>query len=285
MKNIITAFWKIVVLTIVFFVINSVMGVILPLSNDMMAAMSSSDQAIFSPLFLLNVFINMTVMYLMLIHMRFRSWKLWLIVWLAFFGLFNFMNAVELYWYNEAFPLFTYLDVTKLILIALIAYGVSTLVGTWLVKGFKPEELARQTSFDVGRFGWKVLLFCVAYSLFYYCCGFIPWMIPEVREFYANWALTMEPIPVLLLFNVFRGALWLVFSLPVLMGARNRKSAYWLMPLVLFAGTAGATIIPSAVMPGIVRLGHFIELGFSMSVVGVFMVWLFLKEQQQKEMR
>jgi hypothetical protein len=30
-------------------------------------------------------------------------------------------------------------------------------------------------------------------------------------------------------------------------------------------------------MPGIVRLAHFIELGFSMIVVGLFMVWLFVK--------
>jgi len=29
-----------------------------------------------------------------------------------------------------------------------------------------------------------------------------------------------------------------------------------------------------------VRVGHFIELGFSMTVVGIFMVWLFLKEKK-----
>jgi len=29
-----------------------------------------------------------------------------------------------------------------------------------------------------------------------------------------------------------------------------------------------------------VRLGHFIELGFSMTVVGIFMAWLFLKEKK-----
>jgi hypothetical protein len=31
-------------------------------------------------------------------------------------------------------------------------------------------------------------------------------------------------------------------------------------------------------MPGIARLGHFIELGFSMTVVGLFMAWLFVKK-------
>ena len=60
-------------------------------------------------------------------------------------------------------------------------------------------------------------------------------------------------------------------------------SALWLAPLALFTGTAVACILPSAVMPGMVRLGHFIELGFSMTVVGVFMVWLFLKEKKGPE--
>ena len=83
----------------------------------------------------------------------------------------------------------------------------------------------------------------------------------------------------LLSFNVFRGALWLVFSLPILLGARTRKVALWLMPLMLFNATAMEHMLPSAVLPGMVRLAHFIELGFSMIVVGLFMVWLFIKDR------
>jgi hypothetical protein len=202
---------------------------------------------------------------------------------MAFWGLFNVLNMVELYWYNESFPLFTYLDVTKLVISSLVTYGLTTLVGMWLVGGFKREEAESQTTFEVGRNWRKVLLFCVAYPLFYYCCGFITRIFPEVREFYAGWAVTMEPLYILLLFNVFRGALWLLFSLPILMGARTRKVAFWLMPLVLFTGTAGALITPSAVMPGIVRLAHFIELGFSMIVVGLFMVWFFVRDKASQE--
>jgi hypothetical protein len=197
---------------------------------------------------------------------------------MTFWGVFTVLNAIELYWYNEAFPLYTYLDVTTLIINSLIAYGLTTLVATRLVEGFKREEADKHTIFEAGRYGWKIFLFCVAYAIFYYFCGFITRIFPEVREFYSGWALTMEPIPILILFNVLRGALWLIFSLPILLAARTRKVAFWLMPLVLFTGTAVATITPSAVMPGIVRLAHFIELGFSMTVVGIFMVWLFLKD-------
>jgi hypothetical protein len=255
------------------------MGVVLPLSNDMMAAMTPEDQAAFLPLFLFNILLNVTVLYLVLVNLRYQGWKLFLGVWMAFWGLFNVLNMVELYWYNESFPLFTYLDVTKLVISSLVTYGLTTLVGMWLVGGFKREEAESQTTFEVGRNWRKVLLFCVVYPLFYYCCGFITRIFPEVREFYAGWAVTMEPLYILLLFNVFRGALWLLFSLPILLGARTRKVAFWLMPLVLFTGTAVALITPSAVMPGIVRLAHFIELGFSMIVVGLFMVWLFVKDK------
>jgi hypothetical protein len=283
MKMLLSAFWKILLLTIVYFVVNAIMGILLPLSNDMMTVMTPEDQAAFIPLFLLNIFINMTVMYLALIYLKYQGWKLFLAVWVAFFGLFIVLNYIELYWYNESFPLFTYLDVTKLMIGALVAYGLAALVGTWLVGGFKRDAQKSQTIFETGRYGWRIGLFCVIYPLFYLCCGFIPWSFPEAREFYASWALTMEPIPVLLLFNVFRAALWFLFTLPLLLGAKTRKQAFWLVPLVLVTGTAGACIAPSAFLPGIVRLAHFIELGFSMSIVGLFMVWLFLKEKNGQE--
>ena len=279
MKKALSAFWKILLLTVVYFVVNAITGAVLPLSNDMMAAMSPADQAAFMPLFLIKAFINMVVMYLILTHLRTKGWKLLVGVWMAFWGIITVLNAIELYWYNEAFPLFTYLDVTKMIISSLVTYGVTSLVGAWLVGGFKREEGAKRTVFDGGRYGWKILLFSVAYSLFYYGCGFITRIFPEVREFYAGWAATMESIPVLLLFNVFRGGLWLAFSLPILLGAKTRITAFWLMPLVLFNGTALEHMLPSAVLPGIVRLAHFIELGFSMIIVGWFMVWLFVKDK------
>jgi hypothetical protein len=279
MKKLYSALWIIPLLTVVYSIANAIMGVLLPLSNDLMAAMTPEDQAAFMPLFLLNTFINMTVMYVVLKSLRYKGWYLFLSTWMAFFGIFAFVNATELYWYNEAFPLITYLDATKTIIIALVAYSLSTLAGTWLVGGLKREEEGKQTTFEAGRYGWKIGLFCIAYSIFYYCCGFITRIFPEVRAFYAGWAATMEPLPVLLLFNVFRGALWFIFSLPILLGAKTRKQAFWLMPLVLFTGTAVSLIVPSAFLPGIVRLAHFIELTFSMIVVGVFMVWWFVKDK------
>ena len=280
MKKILTAIWKIVVLTIVFFITNSLVSVLLPLSNDMIAPMTPEDQALFMPLYLTNIFLNMIVMYLALITLRFKGWKLFLSVWMAFWGLFAVLNGIEMYWYNESFPLLTYLDVTKMMVTALAAYGVTALVGVWLVQGFRREEQAAQVVFVADRYGWRIGLFCVVYPLFYYCCGFIPWSFAAVRQFYAGWAATTEPIWVLLLFNVIRGALWFLFSLPVLLGVRTRQQAWWLMPLMLFTGTAVSLITPSAFLPGIVRFAHFIELSFSMIVVGLFMVWLFLREKE-----
>ena len=278
MKNILFSILKVILLVVVFFVANAISGILLPLSNDMRAALPAEEQATFMPLFFLNTTINVIVLLIVLTRLRYRGWKLLLGTTTAFWGLFGVLNAVELLWYNEAFPLLTYLDVVKMMLINLLSYGVTVLVGTLLVKGFRRQEQTRTTRLDVGRWGWKIGLFVVLYPLFYYCCGFIPWAIPQVRAFYATWALTTEPIPVLLLFNVFRGALWFLFSLPILLGTKSRKQALWLLPLVLVTGTAVACITPNTIMPPIVRLGHFIELGFSMTVVGVFMVWLFVKE-------
>ena len=283
MKNIIFTLLKIIVLVVVCFIVDAVTGILLPLSHDVIAALSVEEQASFMPLYLLNTLINMSVLFITLNCLRYRSWKLYLAVFISFYGLFSVMNLLEILWFIKAFPMFTTLDVIKMSFTALFTFGLTALVGTWLVKGFKKEEEARSTVFDAGRFAWKIGLFMVLYSLFYFCCGFIAWAFPATRELYAGWAGTGEQIPVLLLFQVFRGGLWFLFSLPILLGVTTRKQAFWLLPLILVTATAFALIIPNASFPAMVRLAHGIELTFSMTVVGIFMVWLFLKEKKGQE--
>ncbi len=278
-KKIFNVIWKVLLLSIVYIVASALMSQVLPLSNDMMAAMSEADRAIFFPLYFLQTIIYMSVIHLTLVTLRQSGWRLLLGCWMAVFGLFSLLNNIELYWFNESFPLFSYLDVTKLVIKDLISYGVTVLMGVWLVKGFSREPVAAQVRFDAGEKGWKVILFCVTYPLIYYCFGFIPWLFfPEIREFYASWAISSEPIYVLLLFNIPRAMLWLLFSLPILFGVRTRCQAYWLLPLLMVMGTAFAVIVPSAVMPGQVRLAHFIELFLSMALIGIYMVRLFVKD-------
>jgi hypothetical protein len=283
MKNTVFALLKIILLVIVYFIVNAIVGVLLPLSHDMIAALSPEEQASFMPLFLFNTLINVVVLFATLSCLRYKGWKLVLAGTITFFGLFSVLNVIELIWYNESFPLITYLDTVKMMLTNLLTYGTTALVGTWLIKGFQREEQVRNTLFDAGRYGWKIGLFSVLYPPFYFCCGFIPWAFAEVREFYAGWSTTRESIPVLLLFNVFRGALWFAFSLPILLGTTTRKQAFWLLPLVMVTGTAISFITPNPYMPPMVRVGHFIELAFSMTVVGIFIVWLFLKEKSNQE--
>ena len=280
MKKTLSALFKIVVLVVVFFIVNAIAGILLPLSHDMIAPLSVKEQSLFMPLYLLYIFIAMSALFITLKCLRYKSLRLYLAVFISFIGLFSVLNQVEILWYIEAFPLFTSLDVVKMFLTDVFAYGITALVGVWLIKGFKKEKEVKSTVFDVGRSFWKVAVFVVLYPLFYYCCGFIAWSFPAAREFYSGWAATSEPIPILLLFNVFRGGLWLFFSLPLLLGARTRKQAFRLLPFILVIATAGGLIIPNAAMPAMVRLAHGIELTFSMTIVGIFMVWLFLKEKK-----
>jgi hypothetical protein len=280
MKKLISVLFKIVVLVVVFFIVNAIIGILLPLSHDMLAPLSVAEKALFMPLYLLYIFITMSALFITLKCLRYKSLRLYLAVFISFIGLFSVLNQVEILWYIEAFPLFTSLDVVKMFLTDVFAYGITALVGVWLVKGFKKEKEVKSTVFDVGRSFWKVAVFVVLYPLFYYCCGFIAWSFPAAREFYSGWAATSEPISILLLFNVFRGGLWLFFSLPLLLGARTRKQAFRLLPFILVIATAGGLIMPNAAMPAMVRLAHGIELTFSMTIVGIFMVWLFLKEKK-----
>jgi hypothetical protein len=279
MKNILSALLKIILLTLVYFIVNAIVGVLFPLSHNMVEALATEEQPLFMPLFLLNTFINVAVLFITLNSLKYKGWKLVFAGAIASFGLFSVLNVIELIWYNESFPLITYMDTVIMMVSSIFCYGITTLVAVWLIKGFKKEEQTKDTIFDAGRYGWKIGLFCVLYPPFYVCCGFIPWAFPAAREFYSTWNATRESNVVLLLFNIFRAALWLAFSLPILLGTTTRKRAFWLMPLVMVTGTAMSFVTPNPYIPPMVRVGHFIELAFSMTVVGVFLVWLFLKEK------
>jgi hypothetical protein len=279
-KVILIAFWKILILTAVFFISNMIMGILLPLSNDLIAAMNPDDRFAFFPLFLLNTFINMTVLYIVLVNLRYKGWKLFFMAWLAIWGIFNVPNIIEIYWYNESFPLINYLDATKMLLSTVLPYGAATLTGTFLSGGFKKKEEEWISGFRGGHFGWRIILFSILYPPFYFMCGFIPWSFPEAREFYAGWAATTEPMYILLLFNIIRGALWIGFSIPLLIGLKSRKHAFILMPVILVTATAVSLMQPSAFLPGIVRFAHSIELTVSMTPIGIFMAWFFIKKQK-----
>ena len=190
MKKIISVLFKIVVLVVVFFIVNAIIGMLLPLSHDMIALLSVEEQAVFMPLYLLYIFIAMSALFITLKCLRYKGLRLYLAVFISFFGLFSVLNQVEILWYIEAFPLFTTLDVIKMLITDLIAYGIAALVGVWLVKGFKKEKEVKSTIFDAGRSSWKVAVFVVLYPLFYFCCGFIAWSFPAAREFYSGWAAT-----------------------------------------------------------------------------------------------
>lgn len=267
----------ILAMTVVFLIVTAVAGLWLPLSNDLYAAMSAADKALFRPLYILDTAIKMAVLYAVIRTTRLSGRKRFAAAWMASFGLFNLVNATEMLWYKESFPLITFLDIAKMVVTGLIAYGVTTLVGTLMLAPHPDRQESNAAAFRTGPYHSRVLLFCLLYPIFYYACGFISWSFTEARAFYANWATTAEPTYALLLFNVFRGGLWLGFSAPVLVGVKNKRQAFWLMPAMLFAGTSISVITPSALLPGIVRFAHFIELGISMAVVGLFMAWLFVK--------
>jgi hypothetical protein len=279
MKKVVFTVLKILALVIVYFIVSAVFGVLLPLSHNMMEELSVEEQPLFMPLYLFNILINMSVVMLIMTKLRYTGWKLFGAGFISFYGLFMVVNQMEIIWFNKAFPLYTYGDVGKVLLTTLVAYAAVALLATFFVNGFKRPEAEHLARFDIGRSGWKILLFLVLYPPFYYFCGFIAWSFAAARELYAGWAATMGSTWIMLLFNVLRGGLWLLFSVPLLLGFTSRKQAFWLMPLMLVTATALEFITPNPAFPPMARVAHMLELGLSMAVVGMFMVMLFLRDK------
>jgi hypothetical protein len=251
MKAIIAAVPKFFLLVILFLTVNAVFDLALPLSFDLIGAIDSQERAMFAPLYLVSVCLTMSVMLITLNALRYRGWKLFLVTFSAFYGLFVVFNQIEVIYLSQLFPRYTPADTVKVMVTAVFTYGLATLLGTWMVNGFEREEGENRASFEGGRYYWKVVLFMAFYHLFYL-------KFPQ-------------------------GPLMLLSSLPILMGARTRRQAYCLMPLVLVTGTAGSQIPPSPVVSQIVRLLHALEMVIFMSFIGWFMAWLFLKEKKGRE--
>jgi len=122
--------------------------------------------------------------------------------------------------------------------------------------------------------GWRMALCSFGYVILYFTAGALIW--PRIRWFYEAEGSVPDPLPLLLL-QIVRGALYVLFVLPLLRSLLTRRWQASLAMAVMFpvlAGVAGL-LIPNPVFPDSVRLYHLIEIGWSNSVFGAVVGWLF----------
>lgn len=138
----------------------------------------------------------------------------------------------------------------------------------------------------------KILGLSILYMVFYFFLGyFIAWQFPKLREFYSgstnilNFGSHMinqvDEDPGLILFQVFRGALWTMVTYIIAnsIGVKKNLEKYLLIGLLLSVGLCTPLFVPNEYMPVGVRIGHFFELLVENFLFGVIAAYVFRSKQ------
>lgn len=220
---------------------------------------------------------------------RWGGWQLALALAVAYYGAVTFMMQIETWYF------LTNLTVSPELLPRLFLMGIPPAVvfipiAVWVLgKGRASADTTPNPALmmPATQWIWKLAVLAVAYVVLYFGAGyFIAWQNPELRAFYGqpgsalpffeHMGATLRHDSWLLPFQLLRGILWTLVTLPVIRG--SRLSAGWtalLVGLLLSVPQNLGHILANPLMPvASVRLSHLIETASSTFVFGLIVVWL-----------
>jgi hypothetical protein len=216
---------------------------------------------------------------------RWGGWKLAMSLAVAYYGVATFMTQIETAYFLTDLTVGP--DVLpRLFLMGLPPAFVFIPLAVWLLgKGRAPVETDPNPALvmPAGQWAWKLAVIAVVYLGLYWSAGyFIAWQNPELRSFYGQpgaalpfWTQVTGDLW-LIPFQLMRGLLWTLFTLPVLRG--SKVNAWWaalLVGLLLSVPQNIGHILPNPLIPvASVRLSHLVETASSTFVFGLVIVWL-----------
>lgn len=246
----------------------------------------SQDQMgqIFSVTLLITT-VNVVTSALVIRSSRQHGWKLAGTVAAALYGVATLLSAIELVYYAPALG-HSYRDIMgilpvilipNLILFAIFMPIAVRVLGKW--RAGDEAALPRRTPYSARQWVAKLAAGGVIYYLLYILFGFfVAWRNPELRAMYGSAAdntalMVWGVIPL----QLFRGLLWVAFTLPVIRAARIGSWQLGLLVGLLCSLPMSIPLfMPNELLPDAsARLSHFYEITASNFVFGLTLVWLF----------
>jgi len=224
----------------------------------------------------------------------FKGLGLWGTLVALSFGTQTLMTQIETAYFISAFPLLHgNFEVYAIVWRGLLVAGLLSLLVTWMVGGFSRKPRAEKsfslTEKDVVKAGaWLAAFYIALYFLFGY---FVAWQSQAVRLFYGGpqelnsivnqLGQTFMNRPEIILFQYFRGELWILCLVPLFAGFSGKR---W--ELVVVSALALA-LLPTAqlafanpLMPAEVSVMHFWEVSISTGIFGALCAWFIPKERE-----
>ena len=213
---------------------------------------------------------------------------------LVHFGVETFMAQIETLYYNSAVQMGTaeFVGIVAAgALRALIFAPLAAIVFAKIKKPVHPEERAAAVPTKWGkRFAALAVFYVVVYFMFGY---FVAWQWEETRLYYSGttaikpffahfWDLFLAEDPIILPFQLLRGALWTGLGIAIvrMMNAKRWEAslAVALTFAVLLSLPLG--LFPNPYMPPMVARSHFLEISSSMLLFGGITGWVMSSDRR-----
>lgn len=282
---------KIIVLTIVMFILWTVGSAIFTANSAMAQQMSPEDAAASGLLLIVVSFIDTLILTYFILRSRLRGLRLMVTVSLVFYGVKTFLSIIEAWWFltdvNAA-------EIPGLFLQTVPLAVLFPVVAVWILGKAKKSEDADEAPntrlvMPTGQLVWKVaFLSVIVYPVLFWTFGYyVAFSNPELVAYYgashpgsflAQMSNVWTDDPFVFLFEVFRGLLWVALAAPVIRTTKGRVWEAGLIVALLFTLVQNDVHMLPGVMPPSVRLSHFIETASSNLIFAVITTWLLHKE-------
>jgi hypothetical protein len=243
--------------------------------------------------------IDALVLSFLILRSRWHGLRLIGAVMLVHFGVETFMAQIETLYFNSALQMGTDMFVGIVAAGAVRALVFAPLAVLILGKMKRPAQPPKtRAATGLARWGRRFAVLAVFYVVVYFAFGyFVAWQWAEARLFYSGtteikpffthfWDLFFKEDPVIIPFQLVRGALWAALALAIVRTMRSRRWEAALAVALTFAALLAVPlgVFPNPYMPPMVRQAHFFEILSSMLLFGGVAGWvLHTGEDEVKE--
>lgn len=281
---------KIIVITAIFALGVIIPTMIIPISPEITSRITDEMQNnIFGLLLLVSLLGAISI----IISVKFSEWsgiRLILALGLSFWGIEFFMAQIETFYFREAFTYMTNMEILNILLRGLMT-TIIVVPFTVIIFG-KQKTISRINikkileTIEIKNWIKKVILFAILYIIIYQFFGYyVAWQFEDVRLFYSGTTeklsfinqtvRTIKEMPLFIPYHFFRGVLWVLFSLPIVLMMAGYRKKTMISLMLLFSYHGFQILMSQGIFPLKVLIGHTIETTLSACIYGGLIGYMF----------
>jgi len=252
-----------------YFLLIALVGQLFPTESDVKPDASTMGAL------MLHLLVNSFFIIYLLRRLSLNGFRLIAATALSVYGIQIFMTQIETWVFIDSFPSITPQWLANIFIGNFVQTVVITVVAYFMWKPAVKTEIPSFKAMISRDMWWKLALLSVLYMILYFVFGsIVPWRFEVVRNFY-NTSVTTIGNTELAFIQIVRGALWVLFCLPVLFYLKGgRTERYLVVSLMMALLPTILLLMPNPLMPFPVRMAHFVEIFLSNGIFGFCMVGL-----------